>query len=117
MEGQTREQIDGQARPGLKMEYYSGCAGVRCCKLWSGGGFKKRKKKKEERRGLSKRDVGPEGRKSRKMVALPTEVEKPEGEAGMGVGVVWSGYVELTGCWWDFQVRRPSCQHKCHAWS
>lgn len=91
MKGQTREQIDGQARSGLKMEYYSGCAGVRCCKLWSGGGFKKREKKKEERRGLSKRDVGPEGRKSRKMVALPTEVEKPEGEAGMGVGVVWSG--------------------------
>ena len=53
MKGQTREQIDGQARSGLKMEYYSGCAGVRCCKLWSGGGFKKREKKKRKNEGDS----------------------------------------------------------------
>lgn len=65
--------------------------------------------KKEEPKRLSKRDVGPEGRKSRKMAALPTEVEKPEGEAGLGRGkVIWSGYVELRGCWRGFQARRAS---------
>lgn len=40
--------------------------------------------KKAEPKGLGKRDVGREGRKSCKMAALPTEVEKPEGEAGLG---------------------------------
>lgn len=50
------------------------------------------KGKKEEPKGLSKRDVGPEGRKSHKIAALPTAVEKPEGEAGLGKGkghLVW----------------------------
>lgn len=42
------------------------------------------KEKKEEPKGFCKRDVGPGGRKSCKMVALPTEGEKPEGEAGLG---------------------------------
>lgn len=50
------------------------------------------KEEKEEPRGLGERDVGPEGRKSHKMAAPPTEVEKPEGEAGLGRGkgrLVW----------------------------
>lgn len=57
------------------------------------------KEEKEEPEGFGKRDVGSEGRKSHKMAAPPTEVEKPEGEAGLGTGrVVWSGYVEWRGC-------------------
>lgn len=41
------------------------------------------KERKEEPKGLSKRDVGSEGRKSDKMAALPREVEKPKGEASL----------------------------------
>lgn len=52
--------------------------------------------KKEEPKGLGKRDVGREGRKSRKMVALPTEVDEArrgswlrEGEGSFGLDM-WS---------------------------
>lgn len=64
------------------------------------------KKKKEEPKGLDKRDVGPEGRK---MADLPTQVEKPEGEAGVGRGrgrSVWLCGVEGHGR--GFRVRRSS---------
>lgn len=38
------------------------------------------KEKKEEPKGLGKRDVGPEGRRSHKMEAPPTEVESQKGK-------------------------------------
>lgn len=57
------------------------------------------KEEKEELEGFGKRDVGFEGRKSYKMVVLLIEVEKLEGEVGLGMGrVVWFGYVEWRGC-------------------
>lgn len=55
------------------------------------------KGKKEEPKGLGKRDVGPEGRKSHNVAALPTAVEKAEGEVGLGKGKgrsVWTCTVE-----------------------
>lgn len=76
------------------MESCCGCLGVRCCKpcLGDGGGVALGKGKKEEPKGLSKRDVGPEGRKRHKIASLSTAVERPEGEAGVGKGkghLVW----------------------------
>lgn len=65
---------------------------MRCCKCWLGWWLWKRKRRKKLK-GLGKRDVGPEERKSCKRAASPTEVEKPEGEAGLGRGngrLVWT---------------------------
>lgn len=53
--------------------------------------LKKKGGKKEERRGLGKRDVGPEGRKSRKMVALPQKWRSQKGKLAWEWGALGVG--------------------------
>lgn len=71
-----------------------GHVGVRGCKPWWGGGFGKGKEGRTE--GLGQRDVGVEGRKTRKLATALTEVETQRGklfqeEEGSFGWDMWSG--------------------------